>query len=105
MFSSPNTIFIDNTFGSSLIRDDMTITAGNSEYIELEFIMEEGASLANLADASACNNDECSDQFVNTYSEAPLITGPEPYVPEEYDMTIDKIVGNCDGVSAAAYPA
>jgi len=43
--------------------------------------------------------------FVNVASSASLITDPTPYIPEEYEMTIEKKVANCDGMTVADYDA
>jgi len=96
MFSDTNTQFVDDTLNSQLIRQEMTMNAGAQEQIIIEFErVSPIASLANAAETSACNNAECKDEFVNAYSNTSFKTVGEYTPPPEYDLEIQKVVGDC----------
>jgi len=83
---------------------NLSIQPNDSIFIELEFEKTPGDTVDNIAEVSACNNSECKDTFINIASSASFITDPAPYVPEEYEMSIEKEVANCDGMTVADFP-
>ena len=104
MFSNTSTFFIHDTFTPKLRWQDMVMPAGGSEWIEIEFAVEEWAGLANVAQTSACNAPTgCEDQFINVSSQAAWYIKPTQYIPPPYDMTIQKIVANCTGVTPGTF--
>jgi len=84
---------------------NLSIQPNDSIFIELEFEKTPGDTVDNIAEISACNNDECKDSFVNVFSSVGGYVPEQEYVvTEDLDLHLQKYNGNCTGIDAIGIP-